>query len=190
MSASDVSCARVATARVALEVTTAWMDRVAGVGFADRADGVGEVFLGGSCNPTTWRRDVAMPIFEAAAVPFYNPQVDDWTPELVEIEARAKEKAEVLLFVIDSQTRALASIVEAVEYICHGRQVVLSIADVAPGTSFGGEPPISEVELKDLNRQQHLHGTQQFHRRRPPRMIDHDHHSHHHCRTHHRVLWR
>ena len=59
----------------------------------------------------------------------------------------------MLLFVIDAQTRALASIVEASEYICRGRAVVLSIVDIEPGTSFGGEPPIGAAELKDLNRQ-------------------------------------
>eukprot|EP00937_MAST-01D_sp_MAST-1D-sp2_P007656 g7656.t1 len=147
------SAQRVATARIALEVTTAWMDRVAGIAQAHRKGVVGKVFLGGSCNPTTWRRDTAIPLLTRAGVPFYNPQVDDWTPELVQIEAEAKEKAEVLLFVIDGQTRALASIVEASEYICRGRHVVLSIVDIAPGTAFGGEEPVGAAELKDLNRQ-------------------------------------
>merc|ERR1719181_175194 len=100
---------------------------MAGVPMAARKGAHGKVFLGGSCNPTTWRRDTAMPAFDAAGVPYYNPQVDDWTPELVQIEAEAKESAEVLLFVIDAQTRALASIVEASEYICRGRHVVLSV---------------------------------------------------------------
>ena len=34
-----------------------------------------DVFLGGSCNPTTWRRDTAMPQLEAAGTTYYNPQV-------------------------------------------------------------------------------------------------------------------
>lgn len=34
-----------------------------------------EVFLGGACDPTTWRFDIAMPTLEAAGVTFYNPQV-------------------------------------------------------------------------------------------------------------------
>ena len=33
------------------------------------------VFLGGSCNPTTWRKDIAMPLLEAGGVTYYNPQV-------------------------------------------------------------------------------------------------------------------
>jgi hypothetical protein len=32
-----------------------------------------EVFLGGSCNPTTWRFDVAMPELQKLGISFYNP---------------------------------------------------------------------------------------------------------------------
>jgi hypothetical protein len=102
------------------------------------------IFLGGSCNPTTWRPDIAIPLLESAGVEYYNPQVEDWGPELVAIEAAAKEEADVLLFVIDSQTRAIASMLEATEYICTGRHVVLVIE--YPSTAFTGS------ELKDLGR--------------------------------------
>lgn len=110
-----------------------------------------QLFLGGSCNPTTWRKDVAIPILEAAAVSYYNPQVDDWSPELVAIEAKAKEEAETLLFVIDSQTRAIASILEATEMIMEGRDVVLVIEQIADGTEIGWQK-VTGSELKDLNR--------------------------------------
>jgi len=32
-----------------------------------------EVFLGGSCNPTTWRADVAIPALKELGISFYNP---------------------------------------------------------------------------------------------------------------------
>lgn len=32
-----------------------------------------EVFLGGSCNPTTWRADVAIPTLQNLGISFYNP---------------------------------------------------------------------------------------------------------------------
>lgn len=32
-----------------------------------------EVFLGGSCNPTTWRADVAIPALDKFGITFYNP---------------------------------------------------------------------------------------------------------------------
>ena len=33
------------------------------------------VFLGGSCSPTTWRRDIIMPMLERANISCFNPQV-------------------------------------------------------------------------------------------------------------------
>lgn len=32
-----------------------------------------EVFLGGSCNPTTWRADVAVPTLNKLGISFFNP---------------------------------------------------------------------------------------------------------------------
>jgi raw len=92
-----------------------------------------EVFLGGSCNPTTWRADVAIPELEKLGISFYNPvcflqllargiylhcliffqQVSQWTPDLMELEHRAKEKSRILFFVMDSETRASAGAIEA-----------------------------------------------------------------------------
>lgn len=39
--------------------------------------------------------------------------MSDWTPDLIELEHRAKEKARVLFFVIDSETRGSAGAIEA-----------------------------------------------------------------------------
>ena len=71
-----------------------------------------EVFLGGSCNPTTWRKDSAIPTLHQKGVTYFNPQVDNWFPELIEIEEQAKMAASLLLFVVDDQTRAISSMVE------------------------------------------------------------------------------
>ena len=49
------------------------------------------VFLGGSCNPTTWRDDLAIPFLKENSVTYYNPQVSNWRPELIEIEDQAKQ---------------------------------------------------------------------------------------------------
>jgi hypothetical protein len=80
-------------------------------------DPVVGVFLGGACNPTTWRRDVAIPALDAAGVTYYNPQVDDWTPDLMVVEAHQKATARYLLFVIGPETRALMTIAEAAHHI-------------------------------------------------------------------------
>lgn len=104
-----------------------------------------QVFLGGACNPTTWRRDIAIPQLQNANITFYNPQVEDWSPELVQIEADMKESALVLLFVIGAQTRSIASMIEAAEYIAIQRNVILVIEPLDPNY-------FSPDELKDLER--------------------------------------
>merc|ERR1712093_383810 len=109
------------------------------------------VFLGGSCGVTTWRKDVAIPLLQNAGAAFYNPQVDEWAPELIEAENCAKRDAEVLLFVIDDQTRALMSIMEAVECIVAGRKVALAIRPLSDGQAIDNDT-LGAAELKDLNR--------------------------------------
>ena len=109
-----------------------------------------KVFLGGSCNPTTWRAEIAIPILEGKEITFFNPQVSEWSESLVAIEAKAKEDAEVLLFVIDNKTRGITSMLEATENISRGRKVVLVIVPYEEITV--DKVPLYGTELKDLCR--------------------------------------
>jgi len=109
------------------------------------------VFLGGSCNPTTWRKDTAIPLLEAEGISFYNPQVDNWHEGLVQLEADAKAESGILLFVIDEDTRAIASILEATEYTVAERNVFLVVDNMVDGVEVDGEQ-ITGRQLKDLNR--------------------------------------
>ena len=112
-----------------------------------------DVFLGGSCNPTTWRKDTAIPHLEAQGVTYYNPQVDDWYPELIEIEEKAKRNSTIKLFVFDSETRALASLVETAFMASIGWRlvVVLHYLPESSEVKIAGET-LSKLEVKDLNR--------------------------------------
>ena len=92
------------------------------------------VFLGGACNPTTWRQQIAMPRFDAAGVVYYNPQVAEWHDGLIQLENDAKNTADTLLFVINDETRGVMSMTEATYYIGKGRQVVLVLADYTGDT--------------------------------------------------------
>lgn len=99
-----------------------------------------EVFLGGSCNPTTWRADVAIPTLNKLGISFYNPQVSDWTPDLIELEHRAKEKARVLFFVMDSETRATAGAIEAAHIAgLNTKQLVLVLHPYKPNQKILSE---------------------------------------------------
>ncbi len=122
-----------------------------------------QLFLGGSCNPTTWRQIVAIPLLIAAGVEFFNPQVEDWNVRdeelkgqgivggMTEFEAIEKEASEMLLFVIDGQTRAIAAMIEVTEYVIKGRKVVLVINNIPDGAEIAGSV-VTKGELKDLNR--------------------------------------
>ncbi|CAD6997805.1 unnamed protein product [Ceratitis capitata] len=113
-----------------------------------------EVFLGGSCNPTTWRADVAIPALNELGISFYNPQVSDWTPDLIELEHRAKEKARVLFFVMDSETRASAGAIEAAHIAGQNcKQLVLVLHPYKRNQSILNEQ-ISQQEYIDLRRNQ------------------------------------
>lgn len=106
-----------------------------------------DVFLNGSCNPTTWRKDIAIPMLEHNRVTYYNPQVENWDPSMIEKEKVAKLNSKVHLFVIDSETRAYASIAEAAYLIGKGSKVVMVIKEL--NKEVNG---IQEAEFRDANR--------------------------------------
>ncbi|KAM3966807.1 LOW QUALITY PROTEIN: NDT-like domain-containing protein raw [Aphomia sociella] len=110
-----------------------------------------EVFLGGSCNPTTWRSDIAIPMLKTMGITYFNPQVDDWSTELIEVEHRAKAAARAFLFVLDSETRAVAASVEAAHLAAAPRDLLLVLRPYTRNQKIGPET-ISELEYVELAR--------------------------------------
>jgi hypothetical protein len=112
-----------------------------------------QVFLGGACGSTTWRKKIAIPILEAAGVTYFNPQLGpgEWTEACQAAEMKAKAEAEVLFFVINAETRGVASIAEAAFYLGTHRPLVLVVTDVGAESVIGGQP-LGLEERKDLNR--------------------------------------
>ncbi|XP_033201000.1 uncharacterized protein LOC117163100 isoform X8 [Bombus vancouverensis nearcticus] len=109
-----------------------------------------EVFLGGSCNPTTWRSEIAIPTLQRLGITYYNPQVSQWGPELIAQEYEAKQTAKVLLFVIDNQTRNSAGIIEAAQLAATRREsLILVIYPYRQGQTILGET-VSLQEYCDL----------------------------------------
>ncbi|XP_011495220.1 PREDICTED: uncharacterized protein LOC105360119 isoform X3 [Ceratosolen solmsi marchali] len=109
-----------------------------------------EVFLGGSCNPTTWRIDIAIPTLQSLGITYYNPQVSHWSPELIAQEYEAKETARVLLFVIDDRTRNCAGIIETAELAGTRREsLIVVIHPYRQGQSILGEI-VSNQEYYEL----------------------------------------
>ncbi|KAI4496155.1 hypothetical protein M0802_008022 [Mischocyttarus mexicanus] len=109
-----------------------------------------EVFLGGSCNPTTWRSEVAIPTLQRLGITYYNPQVSQWGPELIAQEYEAKQTARVLLFVIDNQTRNSAGIIEAAQLAAtRSESLILVIYPYRQDQTILGES-VSSQEYYDL----------------------------------------
>lgn len=70
-----------------------------------------KVFLGGTCNNSTWR-DELIPMLE---VPYFNPVVADWTPECQAEELRQRESCDYCLYVITPEMMGSYSLVEATD---------------------------------------------------------------------------
>lgn len=71
-----------------------------------------KIFLGGTCAGTTWRED----LIKVLQVPYFNPVVEDWTPECQDRENLQKNyKCNVHLYVITSAMKGVYSIAEMVQ---------------------------------------------------------------------------
>ena len=71
-----------------------------------------KVFLGGTCNNSTWR-DFLIPSIQ---VDYFNPVVKDWTPECKAIEdIEKKSKCDIHLYVITKEMTGTYSIAESVD---------------------------------------------------------------------------
>jgi len=105
-----------------------------------------QIFLGGACGRTTWRQQIAIPMLLDAGVTYYDPQLGygEWTTAREAAEMQAKSDAAVLLFVISSETRGVATVGEIAYYIGNGRPLALVVDD------FGLDVPADERD--DLNR--------------------------------------
>lgn len=115
-------------------------------------DPTAAVFLGGSCNPTIWRFEEAIPALNAAGISYYNPQMPTWDPDKYgPLEEAAKKQCKKLLFVIDGQTRAIYSCFEIIDF-AHKRpkNLVVVIDDIEDGTNIRGQV-VTGRELGDIN---------------------------------------
>jgi hypothetical protein len=70
-----------------------------------------KVFLGGTCNGSTWR-DVFIPML---IVDSFNPVVKDWTPECMAEELKQREECDICLYVITPKMVGTYSIAEVVD---------------------------------------------------------------------------
>ena len=70
-----------------------------------------KVFLGGTCNDSTWREDL-IPMLE---VDYFNPVVEDWTEECMAREIQERKTCDFVLYVITPKMTGVYSIAEVVD---------------------------------------------------------------------------
>lgn len=70
-----------------------------------------KIFLGGTCNESTWR-DRLIPLL---TMDYFNPVVEDWTPECMAEEIRQREQCDLLLYAITPKMVGCYSIAEVVD---------------------------------------------------------------------------
>lgn len=70
-----------------------------------------KVFLGGTCNESQWREK----LIPMLSIDYFNPVVEDWTPECIEEERKQREICDFCLYVITPRMIGLYSIAELVD---------------------------------------------------------------------------
>ena len=69
------------------------------------------VFLGGSCGSSKWREEL-IPLLK---IDYFNPVVENWTPECQAAEINARNNSDYVLYVISPKTSAVYSVAEVVD---------------------------------------------------------------------------
>jgi len=69
------------------------------------------IFLGGTCNNSTWRDDL-IPLLD---INYFNPIVKDWTEEAQKEEIKQRENCDFCLYVITPKMTGVYSIAEVIE---------------------------------------------------------------------------
>ena len=70
-----------------------------------------KVFLGGTCNNSTWREELIPQI----KINYFNPVVEDRTPECMKEELRQRKTSDYCLYVITSDMAGVYSIAEVID---------------------------------------------------------------------------
>ena len=101
-----------------------------------------KVFLGGTCNNSTWRND----LIKMLKINYFNPVVEDWTPECMDEERKQRENCDFCLYVITPEMEGVYSIAEAVDDSNKRHEkTIFCFLEEANGKQF------SVAQIKSLN---------------------------------------
>lgn len=115
-----------------------------------------KVFLGGTCNGSTWRDYV----IDSINIDYFNPVVDDWTKEAQEREEYERENCDLCLYVITPKMTGVYSIAEVTaDSILKPHNTILCVIENDDNNEF------TEHQLKSLQQVKKLcaiHGARVF----------------------------
>jgi hypothetical protein len=75
------------------------------------ADNIPCIGLFGTCGGSRWR-DPFVAAYRERGIRWFNPQVDNWTPECADIEAQHLARDEIILFPVTGETYGTGSLAE------------------------------------------------------------------------------
>jgi len=100
-----------------------------------------KVFLGGTCNGSSWRDGVIKDL----KLHFYDPVGEDWTPEMMEEEVKQRKESDFCLYVITPKMEGFFSIAEVVDDSNkHPAKTIFCFLNEDEGKTF------SAVQLRSL----------------------------------------
>ena len=70
-----------------------------------------KVFLGGTCNESKWRDEV----ISMLKIDYFNPVVEDWTPECQAEEIKQRVECDFVLYLITPKMTGVYSIAEVID---------------------------------------------------------------------------
>lgn len=105
------------------------------------------VFLGGTCNKSTWR-DSLIP---ELTIEYFNPVVPTWTAAAREQELLERNTADILLYVLTPEMAGYYSVAEVVEdSIKEPKKTVFCVLPTDNGKFFGDKEARSLEAVKGL----------------------------------------
>ena len=113
-------------------------------------EGLPQVFLGGVCGKTKWRKEIAIPILEDRNIAYFNPQVEEgqWDESLIAIEQKARIESKYFLFYLCAEYSSLVSMLEILHEGNSGKTIFVVLEEYQ---GRGGEGE-GEGYAKDVRR--------------------------------------
>ena len=73
-----------------------------------------KVFLGGTCNESTWR-DKIIPMLQKEGLSYFNPVIDDWDENAQKREIQERQNCDIVLYGITPKMTDVYNIAEIVD---------------------------------------------------------------------------